>query len=751
MMSTIFLILVIILAIMAVSDLIVGVSNDAVNFINSAVGSKAFNFKIIMFIAALGIIIGATFSSGMMEVARSGIFHPQYFYFSEIMFLFLAVMITDVILLDMFNTFGMPTSTTVSLVFELMGAAVGIVLVKTLTQEDAMSMYQYINAEKTITIVFSILLSVGIAFTFGALFQYLSRLLFSFNYQKTIKYFGAVWGSLAIIGISYFMMVKGAKGASFLTPEMVDTIENKAFIILLYLFIFWVVIFQLLLWFTKFDIFKIVVLFGTFSLALAFAGNDLVNFIGVPMAGWESYKMWMASNQDAGSFLMGGLAEDVSTPTLLLLLSGFIMAITLYVNKKARTVTETEVSLGRQEEGYEKFGSSTLSRKVVRGFTRTGKYLNKYIPKSIRNAVGKRFDRTEFQNRQIALGKNAPAFDLVRAAVILAVSSIIISFGTTMKLPLSTTYVTFMVAMGASLADGAWGRETAVYRITGVFSVIGGWFLTAFFAFTGAFLLALAFSYGSFYAVGGMVLIAGFILLRTHAFHKKKTEAKKVLLEEDEEDTVKTLDLQGVKKKNHKNFQKFRSGFGEILNDSIRGLDQENLDILSKNYKRYIKLYENYENKQNQIFKVITRIQDNDAELGNYYTINLYYIRELIQTLKHVSWDTFHHVDNNHKPLLPEQTAELLAAANKVNDLLDDCTKLMDSGLREDFEKKHLQTIDFFTELRKNQIKRIKEKEVGNRNSMLFFGIIAQMRSAINFTKRLYMIESNFQMQQKLK
>ncbi len=750
-MSTLFLVLVIVLAIMAISDLIVGVSNDAVNFINSAVGSKAFSFKVIMFVAALGIVFGATFSTGMMEVARSGIFHPQYFYFSEIMFLFLAVMITDVILLDMFNTFGMPTSTTVSLVFELMGAAVGIATVKILTQEDALTIFDYINSENAIVIILGILMSVGIAFTLGVLFQYLSRLLFSFNYQKTIKYFGAIWGSLAIVAITYFMMVKGAKGASFLTPGMIDMIENRSYIIILYSFIFWAVIFQLILLFTKFDILKIVVLFGTFALAMAFAGNDLVNFIGVPLAGFESYNMWIASGQGPDTFLMADLAGKIGTPTYLLLLSGIIMAITLYVNKKARTVTETEVSLGRQEEGYEKFGSSTLSRKVVRGFTRFGKYLKQYVPNSIKTRVDQRFDRRSFQQKQLALGKNAPAFDLVRAAVILAVSSIIISFGTTMKLPLSTTYVTFMVAMGASLADGAWGRETAVYRITGVFSVVGGWFLTAFFAFSGAFLMALLFSYGSFYAVGGMLIIAAFILFRTHAFHKKKTKAKQVEIEEEDDEGHKTLDIQAVKKKNFKNFNKFSQNFMEILSDSISGLEKEDLDLLSKNYKKYTKLFENYENKQNQIYKVITRIQDNDAELGNYYTINLYYIRELIQTLKHISWDTFHHVDNNHKPLLPEQSKELIAAADRVIDLLNDCMQLMENGIREDFEKKHLQTIDFFTDLRKSQIKRIKDKEVGNRNSMLFFGIIAQMRSAINFTKRLYMIESNFQMQQKLK
>jgi phosphate/sulfate permease len=316
-MSTIFLILVIVLALLAISDLIVGVSNDAVNFLNSALGSKAFSFKIIMAIAALGILFGATFSSGMMEVARKGIFHPQYFYFSEIMILFLAVMITDVILLDLFNTFGMPTSTTVSIVFELLGAAVGVAMIKVLNDPEALAMAEYINSGKAIAIILGILLSVAIAFTGGAIIQYFSRFIFTFNYHKNQKYFGAIFGGLAITAITYFILVKGAKGASFMTDEMKDMIKHNSFWIIVFSFVFWTFILQLIVWFSKIDIFKIIVLFGTFALAMAFAGNDLVNFIGVPLAGYEAFNLWVVSGEIVDGYLMSGLAGKVPTPTFL--------------------------------------------------------------------------------------------------------------------------------------------------------------------------------------------------------------------------------------------------------------------------------------------------------------------------------------------------------------------------------------------------------------------------------------------------
>ena len=741
-MESIYLVLVIVLAIMAISDLIVGVSNDAVNFVNSAMGSKAFKFTTVMIIAALGIIVGATFSSGMMEVARSGIFNPQNFYFSEVMLIFLAVMITDVLLLDLFNTFGLPTSTTVSVVFELLGASVGIALLKILNQPDNLPLIEYINSEKTIAIVTSILLSVAVAFTFGGLGQYFSRLLFSFDYKRKLKYFGGIWGGIAITGIIYFILVKGAKGASFITDDMKDYIHNHGFLIMIYSFVICSIILQLILWLTKFDILKLVVIIGTFALAMAFAGNDLVNFIGVPLAGFESFRLWSASGEAANAFGMEGLAGKVATPGILLLLSGIIMAVTLYVNKKARTVTETEIGLGRQEEGYEKFGSSALSRSVVRGFTKMGKGLNKRLPAFYKRFTDKQFDRSVFIAKQQTLGKNAPAFDLLRAAVILATSSIIISVGTNLKLPLSTTYVTFMVAMGASFADGAWGRETAVYRITGVLSVIGGWFLTAFFAFTSAFLLAVLFYYGSYIAIFGMVAIAGFVLFRTHAMHKKKEEEK--VKKSEDEDQEKIYSISDVRNKNIKVFKKFIDEINQILTRSVEGLEKEDLKLLNKNYKKYTKLLNESEEKQNEINKVISRIPENDIELSNYYTINLYYLREIIQSLKNITWETFHHVDNNHKPLLKVQTDELHEASEKVISQLTAYLNMIEGHDASDFDKNQEETIEFFNKIRSNQIKRIKNKMAGNRNSVLYFGITGHMRSMLNFTKRLHLIETNF-------
>ncbi|MBK7095902.1 MAG: inorganic phosphate transporter [Saprospiraceae bacterium] len=747
-METIYLILIIVLGVLAISDLIVGVSNDAVNFVNSAIGSKAFKFNVVMSIAAAGVVVGAIFSSGMMEVARSGIFNPQHFYFSEVIIIFLAVMITDVILLDLFNTFGLPTSTTVSVVFELLGASVGIAILKIMNQPDHLPLIDYINSEKTIVIVMSILLSVAIAFTFGAIGQYLSRLLFSFDYKRKLKYFGAIWGAIAITGITFFILVKGAKDMSFMTDDLKSYIKDNSFLIMLYCFAFWAIILQLIIMFTKFDILKLVVIFGTFALALAFAGNDLVNFIGVPLAGLESYKLWLASGADVNLFTMEGLAGDVETPGLLLLLAGVIMAVTLFVNKKARTVTETEVGLGRQEEGYERFGSSALSRSVVRGSTKMGKTINNYLPGFYKRFTEKQFDRSVFVAKQQAMGKNAPSFDLLRAAVILASGSIIISVGTSYKLPLSTTYVTFMVAMGASLADGAWGRETAVYRITGVLSVIGGWFLTAFFAFTSAFLLAFLFYYGSYAGIFVMVAITAFLVYRTHAMHKKKEEEKVKKAEEEETEKIYTVD--DVRNKNLKNFRKFSEEINQILDRSVDGLDKEDLKMLSKNYKKYSKLLSESEEKQSEINKVINRIPEKDIEISNYYTINLYYLREIIQSLKNITWETFHHVDNNHKPLMKAQVEELQEAVNAVKGQVQGYVNFIQGLPSDDFDDKHEAIIELFNKLRSNQIKRVKNKTAGNRNSVLYFGFIGHLRSIINFTKRLQLIETNFRKQNQI-
>ena len=739
--NTIYIIIIGVLFILAISDLIVGVSNDAVNFLNSALGSKAFNFKVIMTIAAFGILFGATFSTGMMEVARKGIFHPENFYFSEIIFLFLAVMLTDILLLDLFNTFGMPTSTTVSIVFELLGAAVGLALIKMMNDPNHLSLDEYINSGKALTIILGILMSVVIAFTGGAIFQYLSRLLFSFEYQKKLKYFGAIWGGIAITAITYFILVKGAKSASFMSEEMKNSIKDNAFIILMVTFAAWAIILQLIIMFTKFDILKLVVLVGTFALAMAFSGNDLVNFIGVPLAGFASYNSWVGSGVDVNEFLMTSLAGKVPTPTIFLLIAGVIMALTLYFSKKARSVTETEINLGRQEEGFERFGSSAISRSVVRVFSKAGNFMSSILPRSVHSRLDARFDRSSFQERQKALGAEAPAFDLVRASVILTTSSIIISVATFLKLPLSTTYVTFMVAMGASLADGSWGRESAVYRITGVFSVIGGWFFTAFSAFTVAFILVFLFYYGSFYAVFAVIALVIYVLFRTHVLHKKMSEEKEASKEEDKLLTIYTKS--DIIDYNIKNTKKIFNGISEIVSETLKGLSHENLTTIKENYKKIVKLNGKAESLQNHISEIVGKIEDHDIDAGNYYAVCVYYLREIVYSAKSMVNRCYKHVDNNHKPLLEEQIEELKNSMSEITVMFNDfITSAEESSIRDSISKNEL--VDMLRKLRKKQVKRIKSKEVGTRNSILFLGLVDHMRSVVNFSDRLETIHNDF-------
>ena len=443
-----------------------------------------------MIVASLGILAGATFSSGMMEVARKGIFHPEYFYFSEIMIIFIAVMLTDIILLDLFNTFGMPTSTTVSIVFELLGAAVAVGLWKIVHAGDNLQVLgDYINSSSAILIISGIFISVLIAFFVGSLVQFVSRFLFTFHVKKQLKWVGPIWSGLALSGLTYFLLIKGLKGASFISDTFVSYISEHTLLILGVSFLFWSALMQLLLTAYKTNILRIVVLFGTFALAMAFAGNDLVNFIGVPIAGLESYLAWDQSGSAAEGFEMSILNEPIQTKSYLLLLAGGIMVVTLWFSKKARSVTETEVNLGRQDEGAERFRSNILSRSIVRHSLYLGNFLQRMTPPAWREKIAERFQPYEEPILEHQEG-GPPAFDLVRASVNLTVASALIAFATSLKLPLSTTYVSFMVAMGTSLADKAWGRSSAAFRVAGVINVIGGWFFTAFMAFTSAAIFA---------------------------------------------------------------------------------------------------------------------------------------------------------------------------------------------------------------------------------------------------------------------
>ncbi|PLX90529.1 MAG: phosphate:sodium symporter, partial [Desulfuromonas sp.] len=512
------------LVIIAAFDIIVGVSNDAVNFLTSSFGSRVASRNTIMIIASLGILAGVTFSSGMMEVARKGIFHPQFFTMPELLTIFLAVMITDIILLDLFNTYGLPTSTTVSIVFELLGAAVAVSLLKILQAGDGLvTIVEYINTAKAITIIMGILLSVAVSFVFGALVQFLTRLLFTFDYQQRVKRYGALWGGMAMSSITYFILVKGAKGASFMSKQNLTWIQSNWLLMLAIIFVLSAIILQVMQS-MQMNIFKPIVLIGTFALAMAFAANDLVNFIGVPLAGFHAYKAAMAS-ADPLTVTMGVLSKKVQIDTLILLGAGGLMVLTIWLSKKARSVTDTSLQLSQQDEGEERFESIFLSRAIVRLVLNSIDALRFVFPRGLRRWVNRRMNPAAAP--AVPAGTRT-SFDLLRASVNLMVASAVVSYATANKLPLSTTYVTFMVAMGSSFADRAWGRESAVYRITGVLTVIGGWFMTAIIASTAAALFAVVIFYGKGVGVVLLLVLAGLLIWNAHRAHKAmEAEAEK--------------------------------------------------------------------------------------------------------------------------------------------------------------------------------------------------------------------------------
>jgi phosphate/sulfate permease len=759
-METIFIIMVVVLFVLAISDLVVGVSNDAVNFLNSAIGSKAAPFWAIMIVASLGVLFGATFSSGMMEVARKGIFHPQYFYFTEIMVIFLAVMITDVILLDLFNTFGMPTSTTVSIVFELLGAAVAVSVLK-ITAGDQMivtadgvekiaELKDYINSAKALAIISGILLSVVVAFSVGALVQYLTRLAFSFNFKKNVKYVGAIWGGIAITAITYFILIKGLKGSSFASYEMEngevlkDWVKHNAFLIILYSFIGWTILLQLLMWITKINILKVIVIVGTFALAMAFAGNDLVNFIGVPLAGFEAFKAFTESaSSNPEGFLMTELQGKVATPALYLVIAGLIMVITLWLSKKAKSVVKTSLDLSNQDEVDERFGSSFMARSLVRGAINFNNGLRKLAPNFITKGVDKRFDQSKYETTTEG-GEEVVAFDLVRASVNLVVASILISIGTSLKLPLSTTYVTFMVAMGTSLADRAWGRESAVYRVTGVIAVIGGWFFTAFIAFTVAFLVAMFISWGGIYAIALLVIIAVIVLYRTHVVHKRKESAEAATKDLDEEDVVRK---ENIVVKCIDNISTNMTDFVEVYEKTIHGLVNEDRKVLGSADQKVRDLNLASKKLKNKVFKTLRKLEDDSIETGPYYVQVLDYLREMAHSLTFITGPSFEHVNNNHKALLEKQSRNLEGISKDISLMFGNligAIKTSDYSELDVIQEQQEDLINRLEKLKKEHIKTLKRDEAGTRNSMLYFSLIYETRNFLLYSVNLLKAQRDF-------
>ncbi len=738
-MENFYIILVVVLFALAISDLIVGVSNDAVNFLNSAIGSKVAPRYIIMIIASLGILIGTTFSSGMMEVARKGIFHPDQFYFSEIMVIFLAVMLTDVVLLDIFNTLGLPTSTTVSIVFELLGSAVAVALVKIKhLGQTAGDLAMYINSGKALAIISGILLSVVVAFTVGAIVMYLTRLFFSFNHAKTFKKFGAIWGGIAITAITYFMLIKGAKGSSFLTDTTTEWINGNTTLIILYSFIGWTILLQLFYWIVRLNILKMIVLVGTFALAMAFAGNDLVNFIGVPLAGLKAFQSFIAEpGANPDSFSMVALTGKSQANTLILLIAGLVMVITLWLSRKARKVTETEVNLSRQGAGSERFGSSMLSRTLVRGAMDLSNAVDKITPKKLKKGIAKRFDDSDYR-KSLKDMKDAPSFDMVRASVNLTVASILISFATSLKLPLSTTYVTFMVAMGSSLADKAWGRESAVYRITGVVTVIGGWFMTAFTAFTVAFIIALLISWGGAIAIGVFILIALYTVYRTHAsFNKKQASENKVKRLSDE-----VLHSDNIMTKCSLEVRNMLKAVANVFSETVVGLTNEDRKMLKNICKEVDDLNLEAKYLKNNVHNTLSKLKEEEGETGHFYVQVIDYLREMAHALTFISHPSYDHVDNNHKPLLKIQIDELDELQNSTNELFNaiiETIEKSDFGKIPDLIEKQQSILDSIGSCRKKQIKRIKNEQAGTRNSILYLGILNEIKNfllqSINLVK----------------
>lgn len=732
-MEKIYVIIVGILFILAISDLIVGVSNDAVNFLNSAIGSRVAPLRVILIIATLGILIGATFSSGMMEVARKGIFNPGEFFFSDLMIIFLAVMLTDIILLDLFNTFGLPTSTTVSIVFELLGAAVAIAVVKLSQDPDGVhTLGTYINSSKALAIISGILLSVIVAFTVGAIIMFFTRVIFSFNYKKNLKYFGSVWGGLAITAITYFMIVKGANGASFMSEDVLTWIGDHTSLIMLYSFIGWTIILQFMSWIFDINIPRIIVLVGTFSLAMAFAGNDLVNFIGVPLAGFESYKEWVVSGTDPGALPMTALASKVKTPTAFLLGAGIVMVLALWLSKKARTVTKTEISLARQDEGSEMFESSVLARSLVRMSTQFSNIVKVLLPQKALDWIDGRFDTSAISKPQ--KGEEA-SFDLLRASINLVVSGILIAYGTSQKLPLSTTYVTFMVAMGTSLSDRAWGRESAVYRITGVMVVIGGWFFTALAAFTVSFMIAIFINWGGIWAIGIMALLVIYMLYRSYKIHGERKNKS-----DEKERSINVAELSsndGILPVCQDTLISSILQISALYDKTIIEMTRENRKGLKSVRKDVKELNAGIKLRKENVHKFLRRLDEARVDAGPYYVQIFDYLREAAHSLNFITEPVYKHIDNNHAPMGEVQQVELREYSLQVTEYFNYLIYILKSGnfesIQEAVNKQH-ELLDRNNNLRKTQVKRIKKGSTGTKATMLYLNLLNETRNLLLHT-----------------
>ena len=749
-METFYLFLIIFLFVLAVFDLSVGVSNDAVNFMNSAIGSKAASFKVIMVIAAIGIFVGASLSNGMMDIARHGIYQPQHFYFSEIMCILLAVMLTDVVLLDIFNSLGMPTSTTVSLVFELLGGTVAISLIKIANSNGALQLGDLLNTDKAFTVILAIFLSVAIAFFFGAIVQYISRLIFTFNYKKHMNYFIGLFGGLAATSILYFMLIKGLKESSFMEGDLKTMIYSNTDTIVWGALIFFTLLMQVLHW-LKVNVFKVVILLGTFALALAFAGNDLVNFIGVPLAGYSSYMDLMAQGgtTTTDTFLMESLLEPAKTPWYFLVGSGLVMVIALATSKKAQAVIKTSVDLARQSDGNENFGTSPVARVLVRTCNNASNTILSVVPLRVKDWIYSRFN-----NNEIILEDKA-SFDLVRASVNVVLSGLLIALGTSLKLPLSTTYVAFMVAMGSSLADRAWGRESAVYRITGVLSVIGGWFITAGAAFTICFLVALLIHVGGIAAMASMVGLAIYMLIRNQILYKKKM--KKEAMQEEVDSTISKLRETKDKREALSLFREHsRDELCDVLNFASDTFNRSVHGFMDENLRELRKVMSAIEEKKSYLKQVkrvgtlgVTQLEHDIAiDKGLYYYQGNDFASEIVFSIRRLTEPGKEHVDNHFSPLCEVQKEDFGKMTDEIVSFLNRSSVMIERNDYHRMDDLIAESVDLtakLTLLKKEELKRIQGQSGSTKVSMVYLNMVQEAQNVVSFTANLLKVSRKFQ------
>ncbi len=721
-MSPVFTMILVVLGILAILDLIVGVSNDAINFLNSSLGSKVAPFKVIISVAAVGIIVGVLTSSGMMEVARNGVFHCEMFTFNEVMFLFVGIMLSDVILLNTFNALGLPTSTTVSLIFELLGSSVAIALYK-ISNDPALSIAnldQFINTGKALAMISGILCSVVLAFITGSVFMYFSRLIFSFRYTESLRRYGSMWCGVSIVGIIYFAIFKGLKNSGLLTPEFNVFVSDNIYLLL---FGLWIVCSAGLYLLQRMNvcILKITILSGTFALALAFAGNDLVNFIGVPLAGFDSYRMALDSGNEA--MLMGDLANTTPATIWLLLLAGIIMAVTLFFSRDAMKVATTELSLSAKNNKDERFGSSPISRSLVRFALNINRSMRDSLPASWIDRINSRFIPDDS-----FMAENA-SYDKIRAVVNLTAAAILICIGTSLKLPLSTTYVVFMVAMGSSLADRAWGRDSAVYRISGVLIVISGWFMTAIIGFCLSLLVGLFLIWGKAFALVALIILCGYILTQHYISTPKKNE---------EDDSLAPINGNNDEKEVLVYYSnaicKSMNEISGIYNRMLIALYTENRTALREEKVKSEEMYRKANDAKYGIVEVLAKLEADHISTAHFYVQVVDYLCEVTKALMHCVRPAYEHINNNHRGLSGEQIKDLKCINDDVNNIFNVIDEMLRNnrfdGLDSVMEMRD-NLFEVIADCIKNQIKRLKEADMSTRASALYFNLLNETKTMV--------------------